>query len=164
MLNNGTNYPNKRNNRQQGITTSQKNSVSLQQKNLGIGCFKCYDWAIEQRESGNCVISGFHSQIEKDVFHYLAKGNQPIILALPRGLKKRWEPELNKLLKTERFLVITPFDKSITRITSKTAEIRNRLMLNLADEIIIGYKNPSGTISKLLTQIEPEKDLYFLQE
>ena len=26
---------------------------------------KCYDWAIEQREKGNCVISGFHSQIEK---------------------------------------------------------------------------------------------------
>jgi hypothetical protein len=25
---------------------------------------KCYDWAIEQRAAGNCVISGFHSQIE----------------------------------------------------------------------------------------------------
>jgi hypothetical protein len=24
---------------------------------------KCYDSAIEQREKGNCVISGFHSQI-----------------------------------------------------------------------------------------------------
>ena len=32
---------------------------------------KCYDWAIEQRDKGNCVISGFHSKIEKDVFHYL---------------------------------------------------------------------------------------------
>ena len=42
---------------------------------------KCYDWAIAQRESGNCVISGFHSQIEKDVFHYLLKGQQPIIIA-----------------------------------------------------------------------------------
>ena len=26
---------------------------------------KCYDWAIAQREAGNCIISGFHSQIEK---------------------------------------------------------------------------------------------------
>jgi len=26
---------------------------------------KCYDWAIEQREKGNCVISGFHSKLEK---------------------------------------------------------------------------------------------------
>lgn len=30
---------------------------------------KCYDWAIAQREAGNCVISGFHSQVEKDVLH-----------------------------------------------------------------------------------------------
>ena len=30
---------------------------------------KCYDWAIEQREEGNCIISGFHSVIEKDVLH-----------------------------------------------------------------------------------------------
>lgn len=38
-----------------------------------------YDWAIEQRDRGICVISGFHSKIEKDVFHYLLKGKQPII-------------------------------------------------------------------------------------
>lgn len=49
----------------------------------------CYDWAIQQRENNKCVISGFHSKIEKDVFHYLAKGSQPIIMALPRGLKTR---------------------------------------------------------------------------
>jgi len=30
---------------------------------------KCYDWAIAQRDKGVCVISGFHSRIEKDVFH-----------------------------------------------------------------------------------------------
>ena len=34
---------------------------------------KCYDWAIEQRENGSCIISGFHSQLEKDVLHYLLK-------------------------------------------------------------------------------------------
>ncbi len=48
---------------------------------------KCYDWAIQQREQGNCVISGFHSRIEKDVLHYLLKDKQPIIVALVRGLK-----------------------------------------------------------------------------
>jgi len=42
---------------------------------------KSYDWAIEQRGKGNCIISGFHSQIEKDVFHYLLKGSQPIIIS-----------------------------------------------------------------------------------
>lgn len=42
---------------------------------------KCYDWAIEQRDKGSCVISGFHSKIEKDVFHYLFAGTQPVIMA-----------------------------------------------------------------------------------
>lgn len=43
---------------------------------------KCYDWAIDQRNGNGCIISGFHSQIEKDVLHYLLKGKQPIIIAL----------------------------------------------------------------------------------
>ena len=111
---------------------------------------KCYDWAIDQRESGNCVISGFHSKIEKDVFHYLAKGSQPIILALPRGLKKRWEPELKSLLETDRFLIITPFDNSVTRITEETSKVRNELMVELADEIVIGFKANNGNLDELI--------------
>jgi hypothetical protein len=30
---------------------------------------KTYDWVIEQRDKWICVVSGFHSKIEKDVFH-----------------------------------------------------------------------------------------------
>ena len=59
---------------------------------------KSYDWAIAQRAKGICVISGFHSKIEKDVLHYRFKGNQPIILALARRLKKRIELELREAL------------------------------------------------------------------
>ena len=49
---------------------------------------KSYDWAIKQRDKGMCIISGFHSKIEKDVFHYLIKGDQPIIMVLERHFKK----------------------------------------------------------------------------
>ena len=31
---------------------------------------KTYEWAIEQRDKGICIVSGFHSKIEKDIFHY----------------------------------------------------------------------------------------------
>jgi len=70
---------------------------------------KCYDWAIAQREAGNCVISGFHSQIEKDVLHYLLKGNQPIIVVLARGLKEKIEQEFEQALALGRLLILTPF-------------------------------------------------------
>lgn len=115
---------------------------------------KCYDWAIEQREKGNCIISGFHSQIEKDVLHYLHKGTQPIILALARGLKEKLEPELQKAIEQNRLLIITPFDKSVKRVTEQTAQTRNRLMIELADEITVGYSGKGGQVDELLKKTD----------
>ena len=111
---------------------------------------KCYDWAIEEREAGNCVISGFHSQLEKDVFHYLLKGKQPIIIAVARGIKKNLEPELIRPLEEGRLLIITPFDRSVKRVSSQNAQIRNRLMIDLADRIVIGYASLGGNLQKLV--------------
>lgn len=113
---------------------------------------KCYDWAIEQRENGNCVISGFHSQIEKDVLHYLLKGQQPIILALARGLKEKLEPEFEKPIQQGRLLIITPFDKTIKRVTEQTAQARNNMMINLADSITVGYASADGSLKNLLAK------------
>ncbi len=115
---------------------------------------KCYDWAIEQRELDNCVISGFHSQIEKDVLHYLLKGKQPIILALARGLKEKLEPEFSTPLEQGRLLIITPFDKSVKRVSSQNAQTRNLLMTSLADDITIGYSSPGGQLEELLKGID----------
>jgi len=111
---------------------------------------KCYDWAIAQREAGNCIISGFHSQLEKDVFHYLLKGNQPIIIALARGLKEKIEPELIKPLEQGRILIISTFEKSVKRVTEQTAEIRNKMMIELADSITIGYASEGGKLESIL--------------
>ena len=49
---------------------------------------KSYDWAIEQREKGNCIISGFHSKIEKDVFHFLLKRKSTYYTYFSKRLKK----------------------------------------------------------------------------
>ena len=117
---------------------------------------KCYDWAIEQREAGNCIISGFHSQIEKDVLHYLLKGNQPIIIALARGLKTRIEPEFKKPLEQGRLLIITPFDKSVKRVSEQTAEIRNKMMIELADSLTVGHASEGGKLESLLKTTNKE--------
>lgn len=121
---------------------------------------KCYDWAIEQREMGNCVISGFHSQIEKDVLHYLLKGDQPIILVLARGLKKNLEPELSSPLAQGRLLIITPFEKDIKQVSTQTSRVRNQFMIDLADRITIGFASPGGQLETLLPSIS--KPINFL--
>lgn len=115
---------------------------------------KCYDWAIEQREKGNCVISGFHSQTEKDVLHYLLNGEQPIILALARGLKAKFEPEFKKPLEQGTLLIVTPFDKLVKRVSRQNTHTRNQLMTTLADQIAIGYASPGGQLEELLKGIE----------
>ena len=65
--------------------TSQ-NSLSLFQKCPADVVLKSYSWVKEQRSAGNGIVSGNHSQIENDIFKILLRGNQPLIIVLPRGL------------------------------------------------------------------------------
>ncbi|MEO8210754.1 MAG: DNA-binding protein [bacterium] len=127
-----------------------RKTAFLCSRNIPSGAIlKCYDWAIQQREKGTCVISGFHSKIEKDVLHYLLKGKQAIIVALARGMKKRVESEFKKPLEEGRLLIISPFEKNTKRITKESSIIRNQMMIEMADEVVIGYLQPNGQLENL---------------
>jgi len=115
---------------------------------------KSYDWAKEQRAKGSCIICGNHSQIEKDVFEILLKGKQPLILVLPRSLKSRWKPVILKSVKEKRLLVISPFDEQHNRITRENAIEKNKTIISLGDEIVVGYKSKNGQLEDLLKRIE----------
>jgi len=118
---------------------------------------KCYDWAIAQRDKNVCVISGFHSRIEKDVFHYLLAGTQPVIMALARGMKIKFEPEIKKEIDKGRLLVITPFEKEVKRVTAETAEARNRFMIELADEVVLGFASKAGMLERITCKITDKR-------
>ncbi len=118
---------------------------------------KCYDWAISQRDQGNCIISGFHSKIEKDVFHYLLAGTQPVIMALARGMKEKIETDLKAAVDAGRLLMVTPFENSVKRVTAATAEKRNRFMIELADEVVIGYAGKGGMLERLVAEVKGKK-------
>lgn len=110
---------------------------------------KTYDWAIEQRDKGVCIVSGFHSKIEKDVFDILVKGRQPIIMVLARGMKKRWEPVIKDLLDGNRLLIISPFSEKIKRITKETALKRNEIIAEISNKLYIPYFLNDGIIAKI---------------
>ena len=118
---------------------------------------KCYDWAIEQRNQGNCIVSGFHSKIEKDVFHYLLAGTQPVIMALARGMKEKIEPDLRNAVNAGRLLMITPFAENVKRISADTAGKRNRFMIELADEVVIGFASKGGMLEMLAAAFKGKK-------
>ena len=118
---------------------------------------KSYDWAIEQREKGVCVISGFHSKIEKDVLDFLLKGKQPIILVLARNMKKRFPAEQRKAIKENRLLVISPFDDKFTQNSKESCYKRNDVILDIANEIIVAFATENGKLEKLLKKKSVDK-------
>ena len=95
---------------------------------------KCYDWAEQMRKEGKCVISGFSSHLEKDVLHFLLKGNQPIILVLARQMYKKVPEELQPLIDNGRLLIIST--SATTRQSKATAHARNHYICELADQIV----------------------------
>ena len=113
-----------------------------------------YEWAKRQRAEGNCVVCGTHSQIEKDVFEILLKGVQPLVLVLPRGLKKRWDKSWIENIEKGRLLIVSPFSKNVTRVTRETAILKNETILGISDQIVVGYKSPNGQLDRLLTNLK----------
>ncbi len=111
---------------------------------------KSYEWAKKQRSEGNCIVCGNHSQIEKDVFEILLKGNQPLVLVLPRGLKSRWPKEWLEAIDKNRLLIISPFSKDVKRVTRETAIKKNKTIIELSTEIIVGYSSEGGQLADLL--------------
>lgn len=108
--------------------------------------FKSYDWAKEQREKGNCIVCGNHSQIEKDVFEILLKGIQPLILVLARGMKTRWEHGIEKAVNEKRLLVVSPFKIESKGVSCETAIKRNEKIIEICNKIIVGYKSKNGQL------------------
>jgi dihydrofolate reductase len=113
---------------------------------------KCYDWATEQRKSGNCVISGFHSKIEKDVLHFLLKGRQPLILILGRSLYKQLPEEFIKPLEENRLLIVSVVSQTINRQSVETALLRNKYIIENANEVVFGSLDPNGMLYQLFIE------------
>jgi predicted Rossmann fold nucleotide-binding protein DprA/Smf involved in DNA uptake len=118
---------------------------------------KSYDWAIAMRNAGQCVISGFHSPIEKDVFYFLTKGNQPVILVLARGMIREIPPKIEKALGEGRLLIVSPFKDEMIRVSKDSAIIRNRLIIEMADEIFIPNLSSGGSLEKLVKEVNGKK-------
>ena len=96
---------------------------------------KCYDWATEMCRQGRCVISGFSSKMEKDVLHFLLKGESPIIMVLARRMYKTIPAELKEAFEHNRLLIIST--SSAARQSRATARVRNDCVCKLADSVLL---------------------------
>ncbi len=123
-----------------------------------------YDRARQMRDTGECVISGFHSALERDVLDILLYGSQPLILSTARGLPKRYPANVKKAIDDGRLLVVSPFPETVVRITSDTARKRNAFMLSVAKRIVIGHMRRDGILAETLARMVPDKEIILLSE
>jgi predicted Rossmann fold nucleotide-binding protein DprA/Smf involved in DNA uptake len=91
----------------------------------------CYDWATERSKSGDCVVSGFSSKMEKDVLHFLLKGKSPIIMVLARRMYAKLPEEWRNAISEGRMLIISTSQS--VRQSRQTALFRNQYVTELCD-------------------------------
>ena len=113
---------------------------------------RCLDWATRMRDEGVCVMSGFQSPLEKEVLNILLKGTSPLILVLARRMwDERHIPALfRKPLAEGRLLVVSPVSQTIRRVDARSAAQRNCYILDHADSLFLGARDPDGSLTDLL--------------
>jgi predicted Rossmann fold nucleotide-binding protein DprA/Smf involved in DNA uptake len=115
----------------------------------GAAILRAYDQAAQWRDAGRCVISGFHSTVEKECLRILLRGSPPVIICPARGLPKRIPAEWQKPVNDGRLLILTPFSESERRITAELAHRRNEFVAALADEAWFPHISPGGQTERL---------------
>ncbi len=110
---------------------------------------RAYDQTAQWRDAGRCVISGFHSPVEKECLRILLRGTQPIIICPARSLPQRVPPDWKKPMAAGRLLILSPFVTTAARVTTELAARRNELAAALADEIYVAHAAAGGHLENL---------------
>lgn len=115
-----------------------------------------YELAKQFREHGVTVISGFHSPMEEECLRILLRSPHPVVWCLARGMLKRipGKPvDCRAAVAEGRLLIISPFKDQISRVTAKTASVRNRVVADLAAAIVIAHASPGSKIASLAREL-----------
>jgi len=110
-----------------------------------------------------CVISGFLSPMERDVFDVCLAEGTPMIRVLARGLPARFPPPVQRAIDNGRLLVMTPFEASVKGFSAARASWCNQYALHLAAGAVIGRFAPDGMLACLLADLRREIPVYFLE-
>jgi predicted Rossmann fold nucleotide-binding protein DprA/Smf involved in DNA uptake len=108
-----------------------------------------YDQAARWRDDERCVISGFHSPVEKECLQILLRGDSPVILCPARGMIERLPAQWAIAVAGGRMLILSCFPKTERRVTAELATRRNEFVAALADEIFIAHAVPGSKIDSL---------------
>jgi predicted Rossmann fold nucleotide-binding protein DprA/Smf involved in DNA uptake len=131
------------------LLTLPKTALFCSARCPGDAILRACDTARQWRDENRCIISGFHSVVEKECLRILLRGIQPIIICPARSLPQRVFAEWQKSLADGRLLVLSCFNESERRVTTELAACRNELVVALADEVWFAHITPGGQMEQL---------------
>lgn len=133
-----------------GLLTLLKTALFCSARCLANAILAAYDEVTRLRDSGTCVIGGFHSPVEKDCLQILLRGNQPIIICPARAIETMRVPtECRAAFDAGRILILSPFTESPKRVTQERALRRNEFVAALADDAYIAHVTPGGQTERI---------------
>jgi predicted Rossmann fold nucleotide-binding protein DprA/Smf involved in DNA uptake len=113
---------------------------------------RAYDQAAKWRDTGHCVISGFHSPVGKECLRILLRGEPSVIICPARAMPQRIAPELRAPLAAGRLLILSAFGPAEPRVTAELAARRNAIVSALATDTLILHATPGGRLETSLRQ------------
>ena len=117
-----------------------------------------YDQAARWRDDRRCIISGFHSPVEKECLRILLRGASPIIICPARAIESMRIPvECRAAFDLGRVLFLSPFTKQPTRVTKESAIRRNEVVAALSDEAYIAHIAPGGKTGEIVRKLNEWK-------
>lgn len=110
-------------------------------------------WATKVRDEARCVISGFQSELEKDVLKFLLRGTCPIIIVRAQKPIRRPPAYLAKAFDAGRILIVSLPGAKNVRASENSAMRRNRYVLENSGEHFFGSVASGGNLAKLLLEM-----------
>lgn len=135
------------------LLTQPKTALFCSSRCPGNVILRTYDQTAQWRDAGRCVISGFHSPVERECLRILLRGTQPIIICPARSLPQRVPPGWQKPLTAGRLLILSAFTANAHRVTAELATRRNEFVAALADEVFIAHATVGGHLEKLSRRV-----------
>lgn len=113
--------------------------------------------------SGEAILSGFLSPMERRVFWAGLAHKRPLIWVKPWTLREGAEsPAIREALDQSRLLILSPFDSALTATSARRAVWCNEYVLAHCDRLAVGHLNPDGMLACILTEAEPDMKVVYL--
>ncbi len=115
-----------------------------------------YDLAKRFRNDGALVISPFHSPMEQECLRILLRSPNPVIWALSRGIYRQIPTrpvDCRTAVAEARLVMVTTFSDTVRHITTETATTRNRLVVEIAEAVVVAHAAPGSKMEALCREI-----------